>query len=91
MSWSLYARFTILSLLAFPIFYILWQRLLPPPHLSANIWIVYFAIICSGPLLLIYAFVMRLLWKQRRLSWVALLVGGPWVGFEVITIIKTLL
>ena len=84
-------RYAILILLAFPIFYVLWMRLSPPLRLSANIWIVYLAIFCSGPLLLIYAFMMRSLWHEKVLALIALLIGGPWVGFEIILIIRTIL
>lgn len=88
---SSFYRSAVLVLLIFPILYILWQRLLPPPRLSANVWFVYFAIIFSGPLLLIYAFIMRSLCNDKVIFWIALLVGGSWVGYEIVIILKTML
>lgn len=79
----------ILLLLTFPILYSLWMRL--SPHLLPNAWIVYFAIMFSGPLLLIYAIVMRFLLHEKMLSSIAFLIGGLLVGVEIIFIIRTFL
>lgn len=83
-------RSVILILFALPIFYILWMRLLPPPRLSANTWIINFAFFCSGPFLLIYALIMRSILHEKTLSLIALLIGVPWVGYAIILIIRTI-
>jgi hypothetical protein len=59
------------------------------PHSLPNTWIVYFAIMFSGPLLLIYGIVMRFMLHEKTLSSIALLIGGLLVGVEIIFIIKT--
>ena len=78
-------RFVILALLAFPIFYLLGGRFFPS---FDNAWIIYFAIFCSGPLLLLYTFLLRLMINEKTFSSIALLIGGLWVGFELIVFIK---
>lgn len=79
----------ILLLLILPILYSLWMRL--SPHSLPNAWIVYFAILFSGPLLLIYGIVMRFMLHEKTLSSIALLIGGLLVGVEIIFIVKTFL
>lgn len=79
----------LLLLLAFPILYILWMRLLPCSQPDGSI--VYFAIKFSGTLLLIYAFIIRSLLHEKVLSSIAFLIGGLWLGFEIIFIVRTFL
>ncbi len=79
----------VLLLLIFPILYSLWMRL--SPHSLPNAWIVYFAIMFSGPLLLLYGVVMRFMLYEKKLSSIALLIGGLLIGAEVIFVIKTFL
>lgn len=79
----------ILLLLILPILYSLWMRL--SPHSLPNAWIVYFAILFSGPLLLIYGIIMRFMFHEKTLSSIALLIGGLLVGVEIVFIIKTFL
>lgn len=79
----------VLLLLIFPILYSLWTRL--SPHSLPNAGIVYFAVVFSGPLLLLYGVVMRSMLYEKKLSSIALLFGGLVVGAEVISAIKTFL
>lgn len=83
MSWSHYARITILSLLAVPIIYASVSFGSRSPT-GIEVALTYFAVLYAGPLLLIYAFVMRYLIGEKRLSLVAFLIGGLWVSFEII-------
>ena len=79
----------VLLLLIFPILYSLWMRL--SPHSPPNAWIVYFAILFSGPLLLLYGVVMRFMLHEKTLSSIALWIGGLLVGAEIIFVIQTFL
>ncbi|MGF7214329.1 hypothetical protein GGR92_000469 [Spirosoma lacussanchae] len=79
----------VLLLLIIPILYGLWMRL--SPHSPPNTWIVYFAILFSGPLLLVYGVVMRFMLYEKKLSSIALLIGCLLVEAEIIFVIETLL
>lgn len=82
--------YTILILLAFPIFYVLGAKPLNYVE-TQNILIAYFAVFASGPCLLIYAFIARRLMYEKIVSKIALTIGGLWMGFEIIIAIKNIL
>jgi hypothetical protein len=74
-------------LLIFPIIYILWKNLSPSSPDWVGVWIVYFAIVLSGPLLIFYALITRLLTQEKVLSSIAFIIGVSWILFEVMSIL----
>lgn len=89
MRWSHYAQVIILILFAFPIVYasasygLGWRS-----PIGIEIAITYLAVLFAGPFLLIYAFVLRYLLGEKTLSLIAFLLGGLWIGFEIIHTFK---
>ncbi len=83
----IYTATVVLILLILPIVFLFSMRffnLFP----AIDIWIVYFAVFCSGPLLLVYGFLARLSKGRELLSVIALSTGAVWIGFEVIILIR---
>jgi hypothetical protein len=80
--YNLYA----LLLLFLPVIYYVWVDMAPPSRGLANIWLLYFALFLSGPLLLLYAFVMRFLAEEKVLSMLAFILGGAWIVIELSTV-----
>ncbi len=55
----------------------------PPSRSLATVWLLYFAMFLSGPLLLLYALVIRFLAEEKGLSMLAFILGGAWIVIEV--------
>ncbi len=79
--------YAVLILLAFPIFYMLGAKPLNYVE-TLNVWIVYCAVFAAGPCLLLYAFIARTKMQEKTVSSISLMVGGLWMGFEIILAIK---
>lgn len=83
--WSVFS----LTLLVLPILHLLWIMYYPPSRLTANIVVLYFAMVLSGPLLILYAFLMRTWVGDKVFSTIAYIIGGVWLIAEAVFLIKT--
>lgn len=83
----IYVYTAVLILLILPIAFMLGMRFFNPFR-TFDIYLVYFAAFASGPCLLIYGFILRTEMHEKVISLIALIVGGLWLGSEIVIVIK---